>query len=60
MEEKKMKKIFNCCKNAVKWYLDALAKTSAMCPSCMLPPSGAAYICRINEEIYANKRSKAA
>ena len=55
-----MKKIFSGFKNAVKWYFDALATTSAMCPSCMIPPIGSVYMDKTRKQIFSNKHSKAA
>ena len=56
-----MKKIFSSCKNAVNWYLNALVETSAMCPSCMVPPVSAMYMYRTTEKVFENKHhSKAA
>ena len=56
-----MKKIFSSFKNAVKWYFNALATTSAMCPSCMIPPIGVVYMDKMRKQTdINNKHSKAA
>jgi hypothetical protein len=55
-----MKKIFSSFKNAVNWYFNALAATSAMCPSCMIPPIGVVYMDKVRRETFSNKHSKAA
>lgn len=56
-----MKKIFSSFKNAVKWYFNALATTSAMCPSCMIPPIGVVYMGKMRKQTdINNKHSKAA
>lgn len=53
-----MKKIFSSFKKAVNWYFDALMETSAMCPSCMIPPNG--HICIYDGELHYNKHSRKA
>lgn len=51
-----MRKIFSNLKKAVKWYMNAIVETNAMCPSCMFPVNGSMYLYADKE----NKRLKAA
>ena len=55
-----MKKIFNILKKAVKWYFNALARTSAMCPTCMVPVIGTVYMNKVDDVKSDNKHSKKA